>query len=311
MAFTESSIPDLTGRIAVVTGANGGLGLATAKALAGAGAQVVMAVRNQAKAKNARGEIHAAHPEASLEVVPLDLASQASVKEAAAAIGAAHPKIDILVNNAGVMATPEQRTVDGYELQLGINHLGHWTLTAALMSALLAADAARVVNVTSVARLRADPVDPSNPNMEGKYDPWEAYGRSKLANLHFTWGLQREFAASGVSAQCLAAHPGLTNSDLQSTTVAAGAARGGRSIHRVTQLTGMSTKRGARPQIRAAVDPNARGGEMYAPLFGSFGPAVARRYRTKDIEDAVANLWQLSEEQTGVKIHINAAEAGG
>ena len=126
MAFTESSIPNLTGRIAVVTGANGGLGLATAEALAGAGAHVVMAVRDQVKAAAAHDELRTAHSDASLEVVQLDLASQASVKAAAATILASHPKIDILINNAGIMATPEQRTADGYEMQIGVNHLGHW-----------------------------------------------------------------------------------------------------------------------------------------------------------------------------------------
>ncbi len=225
------------------------------------------------------------------------------------AILASNPRIDILINNAGVMATAEQRTVDGYELQLGVNHLGHWTLTAELMPGILAADGARVVSVTSTARHRGHPVDPSNPNMEGEYEPWRAYGRSKLANLHFAWGLQREFARAGGPAQSLAAHPGFTNSDLFGTTAAAGAARGARFIHRVTQLTGMSTKAGARPQIRAAVDPDAKGGEMYAPRYGTFGAAVRRPYRTRGIEGAVAKLWQLSEEQTGVKIDSDAKSA--
>ncbi len=307
MAFTESSIPILTGRIAIVTGANGGLGLATAAALAGAGAHVVMAARDQVKAAAAHDEILTAHSDASLEVVQLDLASQASVKAAAATILASHPKIDILINNAGIMATPEQRTADGYELQLGVNHLGHWTLTAELMPGILAADAARIVNVTSFLRHGAYPVDPSNPNMEGEYEAWRAYRRSKLANLHFTWGLQREFERAGVPARSLAAHPGVTNSDLQSSTAAAGAARGARCIHRASQLIGMSTKAGARPQIRAAVDPAATGGQMYAPRCGIRGAAVRRRYRRRGIEDAAAKLWQLSVEQTGVNIDIDAA----
>ena len=132
MTWTASDIPDLNGTTAVVTGANGGLGLESARALAGAGAHVVMAVRNQEKAATAYDDIIADHPDASLEIVELDLASQASTKAAAATIAAAHPRIDILINNAGLMAMPERRTEDGYEMQLGVNHLGHWTFTAGL-----------------------------------------------------------------------------------------------------------------------------------------------------------------------------------
>ncbi len=195
MAFTESDIPDQTGRVAVVTGANGGLGLATAKALAGAGASVVMAARNQAKAESARDEILAANPSASLEIVELDLGSQESVKAAAAQIVAAHPIVDLLINNAGVMAMPEGRTVDGFETQFGINHLGHWTLTSLLLPAILRADAGRVVAVTSAARHQGSPVDVADPHLEKDYDPWQAYGRSKLANFHFAIGLNRQHGA--------------------------------------------------------------------------------------------------------------------
>ena len=299
MAFTESSIPDLTGRTAVVTGANGGLGLATAQALAGAGAHVVMATRNQKKAAGAHQGILAAHPGASLQIIKLDLASQASVKAAAVKVMASRPKIDILVHNAGIMATPQGRTVDGYESQFGVNHLGHWTFTAALLPGLLAADAARVVTVTSVARHWAPAVNRSYPEPEVDYRPWPAYGRSKLANFHFSWGLQREFDRAGVPARSLAAHPGFTDTDLLKTPATAPG--------RLTRLISMRPSIGARPQIRAAVDPGARGGELYAPRYGLFGPAVRRRYRTKGIEEAVAKLWRLSEERTGVGIDIDTA----
>ena len=198
MAWTTHDIPDLSGRTAVVTGANGGLGLETARALAGAGAHVVMAARNQEKAAEAEADIRAGLPQAALEVVPLDLGSLASVRTASGAILAAHERVDILVNNAGLMAIPERRTEDGFEMQFGVNHLGHFALTAQLLPALLRAPAARVVSVTSTAHHMGRAVDPANPNLEGKYEPWRAYGQSKLANFHFGIGLQERFSAAGV-----------------------------------------------------------------------------------------------------------------
>ena len=296
---------DLEGRTAVVTGANGGLGLATAKALAGAGAHVVMAARNQAKAESARDEILAAHPSASLEIVELDLGSQASVNTAADQILAAHPAVDLLINNAGVMAMPEGRTVDGYETQFGINHLGHWTLTSRLLPAVLRADAGRIVAVTSTARHQGRPVDLDDPNLENGYDAWAAYGRSKLANFHFAIGLNRQLEAAGASAIALSAHPGLTNSDLQATTVEEGGGGFlGPFFHRLTGLVGMSTRDGARPQLRAATDPGAKGAEYYAPKWGMSGPAVERGYRDRGFDQAIADLWTLSEQMTGVEVDV-------
>ncbi|MGI8726260.1 MAG: SDR family NAD(P)-dependent oxidoreductase, partial [Solirubrobacterales bacterium] len=219
MPWSTDDIPDLDGRTAVVTGANGGLGLETARELARRGAHVVMAARNQKKAASAQADISGDLSDASLEIVPLDLGSLKSVREAAAQINDSHEKIDILVNNAGVMAMPEGRTQDGFETQLGINHLGHWALTARLMPALLRAPAARVVSVSSTAHHMGTSVDPDNPHLKGDYGPWKAYGQSKLANLHFGIGLQRCFEDAGASASSLVAHPGLTNSDLQSHTV--------------------------------------------------------------------------------------------
>jgi NAD(P)-dependent dehydrogenase (short-subunit alcohol dehydrogenase family) len=167
MAWTTADIPDQTGKIAVVTGANGGLGLEVAKELARKGARVVMAVRDQAKVEAARASIRGQTPDASLELVPLDLASLALVRQAAAAILADHPRIDILVNNAGVMAIPERRTEDGFEFQLAVNHLGHFTLTAQLLPALLRSSGARVVSVTSTGRHAGGPLDPANPTSMG------------------------------------------------------------------------------------------------------------------------------------------------
>jgi NAD(P)-dependent dehydrogenase (short-subunit alcohol dehydrogenase family) len=313
MTWSEDDIPDQSGRTAVVTGANGGLGLETARALAAKGAHVVMAVRDQAKAEAAVEEIRSHAPDASLELVALDLGDQSSVRAAAAAIAERHPSVDLLVNNAGLMAMPERQTADGYEMQLGVNHLGHWTLTADLLAPLVrAADAGRrprVVTVTSVARFTGGPVDPGNPHLRGRYEPWRAYGQAKLANYHFGLGLQQRFEGAGVDVASLLAHPGLTNSDLQARTHREGGAGFlGAFFDKLTDVAGMSTRAGARMQLRAATDPGAEGGELYAPAFASFGPAVERPVlRRWDLQRCIDQLWALSERETGVALDVDAA----
>lgn len=316
MPWTADDIPDLTGRVAVVTGANGGLGLETAEALAGHGAHVVMAVRNQDKAAAARERIAARHPDASLELVSLDLGDQVSVKAASAAIATKHPTVDLLVNNAGLMAMPERATTDGYEMQFGVNHLGHWTFTAGLLPAIVrsaeAGRSPRVVTVTSVARFMGTKVDPANPHLHGRYQAWSSYGQAKLANYHFGLGLQRRFEAAGVDAASLIAHPGLSNTDLQSHTVEEG---GGGLIgtisDKLAKVVGMAPETGARPQLRAATDPKASGGELYGPAFASNGPAVKRPIlRVVGLDRAIDTLWEVSERETGVRLDVSAAAAG-
>ncbi len=307
MAYTRASIPDLTGLVAVVTGANGGLGLETAQALAGHGAHVVMAARDQDKAAQAAAQIRATTPAAALEVVPLDLGSLASVRAAAAQISDGHRAIDILVNNAGLMAMPERKTADGFEMQLGVNHLGHWALTALLMPALLGASRARVVSVTSTAHHMGRPVDPENPHLHGKYEPWRAYGQSKLANYHFAIGLQRQFQQAGVRTMSLLAHPGLANTELQSTTVAeGGGGLAGKVSHVLAARIGMTPAQGAMPQIRAATDPSARGGQLYAPRFINNGPAVRRPLLRPGADAAISRLWLVSERETGIPMKISS-----
>lgn len=304
MSWTVDDIPDLHGKVAVVTGANGGLGLETARALAGAGAHVVMAARNQDKAAAAEADIRDTHPEASLEVVELDLGSLASVERAAGIIATAHPAVDILVNNAGLMAVPEGRTEDGFERQFGVNHLGHWALTARLLPNLLVAGRARVVAVTSTAHHMGRAVDPDNPHLEGNYSPWKAYGQSKLANFHFAIGLQRRFEQVGVSAQSLIAHPGLTNTELQVVSVAESGGGVGQKLSRfLADKTGMSPAEGALAQLRAATDPQASGGECYAPRYVNFGPPVRRPIlRRIGLDTAIERLWQVSERETGLPL---------
>ncbi len=219
MAWTTTDIPDLTGKTAVVTGANGGLGLESAKALAGAGAHVVMAARNQEKAQVAFDEIKAIYPDASLEIVELDLGSQESTKAAAATIAEAYPTIDILINNAGLMAMPERRTEDGFEMQFGVNHFGHWTFTAGLLPSLLAADSARVVTVTSTAHhtgMRWIPTTSTWTTTTRRGAPTD--GRSSPTSLRHR-PPEANSNQRGLKAQSLVAHPGLSHTNLQVHTV--------------------------------------------------------------------------------------------
>lgn len=313
MAWTSADIPDQSGRTAVVTGANGGLGLETSRALAAAGGHVVMAARNSEKAAAAVDDIRSDVPNASLEVVALDLGSQASVREAAERILAGHPKIDVLVNNAGVMGIPERRTVDGFEMQFGVDHLGHWTLTALLMPALLRADAARVVTVTSTAHHMGRAVDPTNPHLDGRYGPWRAYGQAKLANFHFGIGLHRLLAGAGAPAASLIAHPGLSNTELQAVSVQeTGGGPSQRFFHALASRTGMAPGDGARSQLRAATDSAARSGEFYGPAFVNNGPPVRKPIlRRVGMATAISRLWEVSERETGVRIKVDAAEASG
>ena len=293
MAWTTADIPVQSGRVAVVTGANGGLGLETSRALAAAGAHVVMAARNQEKAAAAVDDIRGTVNEPSLEVVALDLGSQASVREAAEQILAAHERIDLLINNAGLMGIPERKTVDGYEMQFGVDHLGHWSLTALLMPALVGADAARIVTVTSTAHHMGRAVDPANPHLEGKYGPWRAYGQAKLANFHFGLGLQQRLAAAG------------------SRAVSVQETEGGRSqrfFHSLAGSTGMSPAQGALPQLRAATDPGARGGEFYGPKWVNNGPPVRKPiFRRIGMDSAIRKLWEVSERETGIPLEVKPA----
>jgi NAD(P)-dependent dehydrogenase (short-subunit alcohol dehydrogenase family) len=306
VSWSATDIPDQSGRTVVVTGANGGLGLETARELARKGAHVVMAVRNQQKAQEAVRDIGASVPDASLELVSMDLASQASVREAAEMILRGHHRVGLLVNNAGVMGIPESRTVDGYEMQLGVDHLGHWTLTALLLPALLDSPGARIVTVTSAAHHMGRAVDPANPHLTGRYRPWRAYGQAKLANFHFGVGLQRDLAHAGAAAASLIAHPGLSNTDLQAVSVReTGGGTSQRFFHLLAQRTGMTPAQGALSQLRAATDPKAKGGEFYGPLFVNNGPPVRKPIvRWVGMNRAITNLWEVSERETGINLGL-------
>jgi len=305
MSWGEADIPNQSGRTAVVTGANGGLGLETARALAAAGADVVMAARNQERAAEAMARIRGSVPEARLTLVSLDLGSLESVREAAEQILAAHETIDLLINNAGVMGIPERRTADGFEMQLGVDHLGHFALTARLLPALLKATAARVVTVTSSAHHMGRAVDPSNPNLDGRYGPWRAYNQAKLANFHFGLGLHRLLSEASQPASSLVTHPGLSNTELQAVSVEE--TDGGlsqRFFLALARNVGMSPAEGALSQLRAATDPKAKSGEFYGPLFVSNGPPVRKPVLRPGNKRAIERLWQVSERETGLELRL-------
>jgi NAD(P)-dependent dehydrogenase (short-subunit alcohol dehydrogenase family) len=312
MGWTAADIPDQSGRVAVVTGANGGLGRETAKALAAAGAHVVVAARDPDKTAAAVRTMEAEVPTADLEVVPLDLGALDSVRAAADTIAEAHPRVDILVNNAGVMGIPERTTADGFEMQLGVNHLGHFLLTARLLPALLRARG-RVVTVTSTAHHFGRRIDPANPHLHGHYRPWRAYGQSKLANYHFALGLHRQLVDAGAGAASLLAHPGLSNTDLQShSVVETGGGSSQRFFEWLAAKTGMTPAEGALPQLRAATDPSARSGEFYAPRFFNNGPPVRRPVlRRAGMARAIEALWLVSERETGEILDVAAIAAAG
>jgi NAD(P)-dependent dehydrogenase (short-subunit alcohol dehydrogenase family) len=241
-----------------------------------------------------------------MELVAVDLGSLASVHEAGTSIAESHGRIDILMNNAGLMACPERQTVDGFEMQLGVNHLGHWALTAHLLPSLLRSDAARVVTVTSTAHHLGRPLDPDNPHLKGRYGEWRAYGQSKLANFHFGLGLQRKFAEAGARALSVVAHPGLSNTELQAVSVTeSGGSSSQRFFHTMASRTGMSPAQGALSQLRAATDPAARGGEFYGPRFVNNGAPVRKPIlRRWDLDKGIATLWTVSEGETGVAIEV-------
>ena len=306
MAWTTADIPDQSGKVAVVTGANGGLGLQVARELARKGAHVVMAARDQAKVEAARASILSEVPDASLELQPLDLASLGAVGKAAGEILDGHRRIDVLVNNAGQMAIPERRSEDGFELQLAVNHLGHFALTAQLLPALLQSTGARVVSVTSTGRHAGRALDPDNPHLAGIYDPWRAYGQSKLANVHFALELDRRFRAAGVPARSIVVHPGLANTDLQARSVReTGGGRSQRFFRAAVRRFGMTPAQGALPLLRAATDPGAVGGALYTPRWVNWGPPVRRPMlgRTRD-PAAMTAMWEISQRETGITFDI-------
>jgi protochlorophyllide reductase len=293
--WSPSDLPDLHGRRGVVTGANAGLGLEITRALAGRGAEVVLACRNTAKAEAAAARVRAEHPAARLEVRALDLADLDSVAAFADALPG--DRLDLLVANAGLMEIDEARTAQGVEMQWGVNHLGHFALTARLLPRLLATPGSRIGSMSSMghraARGTADPL------LQRPYRRWGAYFHSKLANLLFTAELQRRLAAAGAATIAVAAHPGGSHTDLGTE----GTGSSNRAMRSLVPLVAQSAELGARPMLRALTAADVRGGEFFGPRFLVRGAAPVRETPSRAARDAAAALaqWERSAELAGLE----------
>ncbi len=292
--WTATKIPDLTGKIAIVTGANSGIGFETARALADKGADVILACRNRDKGEAAVRQIVQAHPGARVEFGHLDLSDLASVRRFAEAFTRRAGRLDQLINNAGIMRPPFGKTADGFELQFGTNHLGHFALTGLLLDRLCQTPQARVVTVSSWGH-HFGVIDFDNLKGEKGYDAGGAYGQSKLANLLFTYELQRQFEHAGVEALAVAVHPGWAATNLPVHW---------RMVQLLTPFIGQKPEGGALPSLYAATAPGVRGGDYYGPdgWLGMRGYPIKVQSSVRSYDTVVgAKLWAISEELTGVR----------
>lgn len=299
MNWTEENIPDQSAKVAIVTGANSGIGFETARMLAHRGASVTLACRSEAKGEAAVQKILAEQPSGQVALALIDLSDLNSVAKFAEAFVAANERLDLLINNAGVMVPPETRTRQGFELQFGVNHLGHFALAGQLMPLLLDSPKSRVVCVSSVAH-RSGRMDFDDLNFNNRaYLPWVAYGQSKLANLLFALGLQNRLSSAKADVKVASAHPGYTSTELQRTSI----------FRLLNPLVAMHPKQGALPTLRAATDPEVIGGEYFGPqLLMEMRGYPDRAFRTeaaRSSQDA-ERLWEISESLTGVKFDFAA-----
>jgi len=309
-SWTATDIPDQKGRTVLITGANSGLGLRSSEALARAGAQVLLACRDLEKAAAALETVEASATAAAPSVIALDLADLSSIETAAEAIAGRVDHIDVLMNNAGVMAIPLRRTADDFEMQFGTNHLGHFALTGRLLPLLLAADKPRVVSTSSqahrIGKMRWDDL-----HWRNRYSKWMAYGQSKLANLLFSFELDRRAKKDGGALLAAAAHPGYASTHLQAAgPEMAGSPLMERAMDLGNRIVAQSDADGALPQLYVATMPNVTGGEYYGPD----GPFEMRGSPkkvgcTSAARDASAarRLWEISEKETGVTFNWKPA----
>jgi NAD(P)-dependent dehydrogenase (short-subunit alcohol dehydrogenase family) len=309
-AWGADDIGDLTGAVALVTGANSGIGYETAAALADHGAHVVLACRDLRKAQRAYDKLESDLDRSSMEILPLDLADLSSVRQAAAQFLLEHARLDLLINNAGVMGTPYRQTADGFELQMATNHLGPFAFTGLLLDRLVTTERSRVVTVSSrlhhVGRVHLDDVAGTRPR-----NTWVTYGTSKLANLLFTAELSRRLGAEGIRTMALAAHPGSTRSNLAGSGAALSKSRARRGLaHRAGRFIGQATATGALPTLYAATSKDVKNGQFIGPsrFFQMYGPpmTVEPGRQARDAATA-AQLWEVSEELTGVRYSVPAS----
>ncbi len=295
--WTTANMPDQSGKLALITGANSGLGYETSLALAEKNAEVIMACRNLEKGQAALDKIKAAVPHAKLVLMSLDLNSLASVRKFAEEIHAKYERLDLLINNAGIMAPPYGKTEDGFETQFGVNHLGHFALTALLLDLLFAAENSRIVNVSSQAHTMGK-INFDDLNSEKSYNAWRAYGQSKIANLYFTYELQRKLAAAGKSTIATAAHPGYSATNLQGNSGLFSFLNG---------IMAQSAAMGALPTLYAATNPEVTGADYIGPhaMGGWRGYPVKVKSNALSYDEAIAaRLWDVSEALTGIKFNL-------
>ena len=294
--WSAGDVGDQTGRVAIVTGANRGIGLPTAEELSRRGARVVMACRSVESARAAAGRIGRANLSGSVEVMELDLANLASIREFAEEYRRRFEQLDLLINNAGVMLPPLTRTADGFEVQIGTNHLGHFALTARLLKLLVETAGSRVVTVASTGH-RFAAIDFDDLQWQArKYQPIRAYFESKLANLLFTYELQRRFDRAGVQALAVAAHPGWTGTDLL---------RFSRVLQWLSSFLAMSPLQGALPTLYAATAPDVQPGGYYGPDgFAQISgyPGQVRSSSASRDSAVAARLWTVSEELVSLQL---------
>lgn len=308
--WTADDIPDLTGKTIVVTGGNSGIGFEAARQMARKGAHVVLACRDARRASDAVEQIRTLQPSASLEAMSLDLASLESIRRFARDFAAKGVALDVLCNNAGVMAIPRRTTAEGFEMQLGTNHLGHFALTGLLLEPLLAAPASRVVTVSSTAH-KPGRIDFDDLHGEKRYRKWIAYAQSKLANLLFAYELQRRLEAAGARTISLACHPGYSATNLQAVgPQMSGSRLAARLMDLGNRLFSQSAAMGALPTLYAATAPDARGGDYVGPdgFMENYGhPRKTRSTARSQDRDVARRLWDVSEQLTAVRYPLPAA----
>ena len=301
--WTQQDIPDLTRKVIVITGANSGLGYECAKTLAKKGATVVMTARNLGKGEQARSDLLKNQPGASLDLMQLDVGDLSSVRAFADAFKAKYDRLDILLNNAGVMAIPRQLTADGFEMQLGVNHLGHFALTGHLLAVIAKTPQARIHNVSSSANYMGT-INFDDLMSQQNYSRWGAYGQSKLANIFFTFELQKRLAAAGFDTIANTSHPGVVIGNLQANSVEQSGTNLEGWLYRFAQpFIAQDISMGVLPMLYGMTAPEAIGGVFYGPrTFNLHGyPAEKKANKAADDAAALKRFWDVSEELTGVR----------
>lgn len=308
--WSQKDIPDQTGKVVVVTGANSGLGFESSKTLAGKGALVVMAVRNMAKGEKARADILKEQPNAKLDLMNLDNAELNSVHVFVEAFKQKYGRLDILLNNAGLMAIPRQETADGFEMQFGVNHLAHFALTGLLLDVIVNTPQARIHNVTSTANFRGK-INFDDLMGEENYSRWGAYGQSKLANVFFTFELHKRLSAAGFDTMANVSHPGLVLGNLQANSVEQSGTNMEALVYRILRpILAQDISMGVLPMLYGMTAEDAKGGVLYGPrYFHHRGyPAEVRANKAAYDAEALQRFWEVSEELTGVTFEFSQKE---